>query len=96
MAAGAVPSIEGLNAPISGQLSGVPSTKSPPPPASGLPPLTPQDKAKFMKLFTSCGPVNGILPGEKARDVFVKSKLPVDKLSQIWYASYFTVSSAQR
>ena len=49
-----------------------------------------------MKLFTSCGPVNGILPGEKARDVFVKSKLPVDKLSQIWYASYFTVSSAQR
>ncbi|KAF7800250.1 hypothetical protein EIP86_011497 [Pleurotus ostreatoroseus] len=81
---GAVPSIEGLNAPISGQLSGVPSTKSPPPPASGLPPLTPQDKAKFMKLFTSCGPVSGILPGEKARDVFVKSKLPVDKLSQIW------------
>lgn len=25
--------------------------------------------------------------GEKARDVFVKSKLPVDKLSQIWYVA---------
>lgn len=25
--------------------------------------------------------------GEKARDVFVKSKLPVEKLSQIWYTS---------
>lgn len=26
------------------------------------------------------------LSGEKARDVFVKSKLPVDRLSQIWSA----------
>ncbi|EMD31714.1 hypothetical protein CERSUDRAFT_100179 [Gelatoporia subvermispora B] len=45
---------------------------------------TPQDTAKFLKLFLQCGPANGLLSGEKARDVFVKSKLPVDKLSQIW------------
>lgn len=25
--------------------------------------------------------------GDKARNIFFKSKLPVDKLSQIWYAS---------
>ncbi|KAH8102886.1 hypothetical protein BXZ70DRAFT_926963 [Cristinia sonorae] len=85
---GPPPSIEGLNAPVSQPLSqqntGVRSTKSPPP---GLPPLTPQDKAKFMKLFASCGPVGGLLSGEKARDVLVRSKLPVDKLSQIWNLS---------
>ncbi len=28
--------------------------------------------------------LTGVILGEKARDVFVKSKLPVDKLSQIW------------
>ncbi|KAL4244397.1 hypothetical protein ABKN59_010430 [Abortiporus biennis] len=78
---GPVPMIEGLNAPIASQSTGVPLSKSPPP---RLPPLSPQDKAKFIKLFLGCGPVNGILSGDKARDVFVKSKLPVDKLSAIW------------
>ncbi|KAI0320509.1 hypothetical protein OF83DRAFT_577050 [Amylostereum chailletii] len=57
------------------------------PVATGLPPLTPQDKAKFNRLFHGCGPVNGLLSGDKARDVFVKSKLPVDKLSLIWNLS---------
>ncbi|THH31752.1 hypothetical protein EUX98_g2432 [Antrodiella citrinella] len=85
---GPPPAIEGLNAPVAQPLSqqntGVRSTKSPPP---GMPALTHQDKAKFMKLFVGCGPVNGILSGDKARDVLVKSKLPVDKLSQIWALS---------
>ncbi|EKM55751.1 uncharacterized protein PHACADRAFT_209279 [Phanerochaete carnosa HHB-10118-sp] len=80
---GSPPSIEGLIAPISQQWTGSP--KSPPPgPAAGLPPLTPQDKAKFQKLFLGCGPANGLLTGDKAREVFVKSKLPVEKLGQIW------------
>ncbi|KAI0933818.1 hypothetical protein AcV5_005864 [Taiwanofungus camphoratus] len=78
---GPIPTIEGLTPPLLQQTTGAPSTKSPPP---GFPPLTPQDKAKFTKLFIGCGPINGILNGEKARDVFVKSKLPVEKLSQIW------------
>ncbi|KAH9951498.1 hypothetical protein B0H21DRAFT_880758 [Amylocystis lapponica] len=76
-----VPTIDGLTPPLFPQTTGVPLPKSPPP---GLPPLTAQDRAKFMKLFIGCGPNNGLLSGEKARDVFVKSKLPVDKLSQIW------------
>ncbi|KAL7283168.1 hypothetical protein ACG7TL_002594 [Trametes sanguinea] len=79
---GPVPTIEGLPPVAAPSSIGVPPAKSPPPP--GLPPITPQDKAKFLKLFLGCHPVNGLLPGEKARDVFVKSKLPVDKLSQIW------------
>ncbi|KAI9446621.1 hypothetical protein H4582DRAFT_2116972 [Lactarius indigo] len=61
---------------------------SPQSPGSRLPPpLTVQDKAKFARLFNGCGPVNGLLSGEKAREVFVKSKLPVEKLSQIWNLS---------
>ncbi|KAH9079246.1 hypothetical protein EDB83DRAFT_2341569 [Lactarius deliciosus] len=61
---------------------------SPQSPGSRLPPpLTAQDKAKFVRLFNGCGPVNGLLSGEKAREVFVKSKLPVEKLSQIWNLS---------
>ncbi|CDO69006.1 hypothetical protein BN946_scf184834.g13 [Trametes cinnabarina] len=79
---GPVPTIEGLPPVAAPSTIGIPPAKSPPP--SGLPPLTPQDKAKFLKLFLGCHPVNGLLPGEKARDVFVKSKLPVDKLSHIW------------
>ncbi|KAI0646793.1 hypothetical protein C8Q79DRAFT_587739 [Trametes meyenii] len=78
---GSVPTIEGLPSVPPTPSIGVPPAKSPPP---GLPPLTPQDKSKFLKLFLGCHPVNGLLGGEKARDVFVKSKLPVDKLSQIW------------
>ncbi|KAH9966497.1 hypothetical protein BC827DRAFT_669896 [Russula dissimulans] len=43
--------------------------------------------ARFTRLFSTCNPVNGLISGEKAREVFVKSKLPVDKLSQIWNLS---------
>ncbi|OCH95289.1 hypothetical protein OBBRIDRAFT_788483 [Obba rivulosa] len=78
---GPPPTIEGLTPPVVPQSTGIRPPMSPPP---GLPPLSPQDKAKFLKLFLQCGPTNGILSGEKARDVFFKSKLPVDKLSQIW------------
>ncbi|KAG0247050.1 hypothetical protein BGZ95_009068, partial [Linnemannia exigua] len=35
-------------------------------------------------MFKACGPVNGLLDGDSAREVFLKSKLPVEKLSQIW------------
>ncbi|KAK8845561.1 hypothetical protein IAR55_006276 [Kwoniella newhampshirensis] len=49
-----------------------------------LPTLTPADRAKFTRLFAGCGPSNGLVGGEKARDMFVKSGLPYDKLAQIW------------
>ncbi|TDL27224.1 hypothetical protein BD410DRAFT_739994 [Rickenella mellea] len=65
--------------------SSSPVPKSPPPAGtSAFPPLTPQDKTKFARIFAGSGPVNGVLGGDKAKDIFIKSKLPVDKLSQIW------------
>ncbi|KAI6117604.1 hypothetical protein EDD16DRAFT_1588043 [Pisolithus croceorrhizus] len=80
---GPLATIEGVHAPLVQQSTGMSIPKSPPP-TPGLPPLTPQDRAKFNRLFQSCGPVGGLLSSDKARDVFVKSKLPVDTLSQIW------------
>ncbi|KAG0376312.1 hypothetical protein BGX24_007927 [Mortierella sp. AD032] len=35
-------------------------------------------------MFMACGPVNGLLDGDKAHDVLLRSRLSVDKLSQIW------------
>ncbi|EJT98522.1 hypothetical protein DACRYDRAFT_118778 [Dacryopinax primogenitus] len=49
-----------------------------------LPLLTAEDRAKFTKIFAQSGPVAGLLSGEKARYVFLKSKLPFDTLGQIW------------
>lgn len=78
---GPLANIEGVQVPLIPQGTGASIPKSPPP---SLPPLTSQDKAKFTRIFQGCGPVNGLLNGDKARNVFVKSKLSVDKLSQIW------------
>ncbi|KAI6043018.1 hypothetical protein EDC04DRAFT_2600428 [Pisolithus marmoratus] len=75
--------IEGIHAPVVQQSTGM-SIPNSPPLTPGLPPLTPQDRAKFNRLFQSCGPVDGLLSGDKARNMFIKSKLPVDVLSQIW------------
>lgn len=60
--AGMPPTIEGYTLPILQQNTGgsVNRAKSPTP---GLPQLTAQDKAKFMKIFLSCNPVNGMLNG---------------------------------
>ncbi|KAK4049706.1 hypothetical protein OIV83_003981 [Microbotryomycetes sp. JL201] len=46
--------------------------------------VTPEEKARYAKLFANSGPVNGLLDGDKARDIFIKSKLPFDTLGQIW------------
>ncbi|KAI0747860.1 hypothetical protein C8Q80DRAFT_1353774 [Daedaleopsis nitida] len=78
---GPIPNIEGLPPVATPPSMGIPPAKSPPP---GMPPLTPADKNKFLKLFLGCNPTNGLLSGDKARDVFVKSKLSVEKLSAIW------------
>lgn len=50
-----------------------------------LPPLTAADRTKFTRIFVGCGPSNGLVSGDKARDVFLKSKLNYDKLGLIWY-----------
>ncbi|KDQ13131.1 hypothetical protein BOTBODRAFT_56212 [Botryobasidium botryosum FD-172 SS1] len=79
--AGPLAVIQGISLP-----AGIAAPKSPPPqrPSPILPPLTPEDRAKYLRLFVTCGPSNGLLAGEKARDVFIKSKLPIEKLGQIW------------
>ncbi|OCH95293.1 EF-hand protein [Obba rivulosa] len=50
----------------------------------GLPPLTPQDKAKFYKLFLNSGANDGVLDGFQARAVLLKSRLPEQILSRVW------------
>ncbi|KAG8863743.1 hypothetical protein FRB96_007580 [Tulasnella sp. 330] len=55
--------------------------------AAAIPNISAADRAKFIRLFVGCGPSGGLLTGEKARDVFVKSNLPVEKLGQIWNLS---------
>ncbi|KAJ6627505.1 hypothetical protein B0H10DRAFT_390591 [Mycena sp. CBHHK59/15] len=52
--------------------------------SSVIPPFVPEDKDKFLKVFLNSGPVNGLIDGERAREKFLKSNLPPEKLSQIW------------
>jgi epidermal growth factor receptor substrate 15 len=42
----------------------------------------------------SCSLSQSVSQGEKAHEVFVKSKLPVEKLSQIWCVAYFYIHIA--
>ncbi|KAF8894436.1 hypothetical protein BD779DRAFT_1501043 [Infundibulicybe gibba] len=77
---GPLPTIDGVTL-ISQQNTGMSLPKSPPP---GFPPLTPQERTKYLEIFMSSGPSNGLVSGDKAREIFLKSKLPNDKLLQIW------------
>ncbi|KAJ7702399.1 hypothetical protein B0H17DRAFT_1044211 [Mycena rosella] len=77
---GPLPTITGIT-PLVAQGTGASRAKSPQP---SLPPFTPQDKAKFHTMFLKSGPVDGLLSGEKAQEVFVKSKLPNETLGLIW------------
>lgn len=46
--------------------------------------ISPEDKARFMRIFAMVGPTNGVLNGDQVKDVFLKSKLPYSKLGEIW------------
>ncbi|ORX82089.1 hypothetical protein K493DRAFT_320527 [Basidiobolus meristosporus CBS 931.73] len=54
------------------------------PSGSSLVPLTNEDLAKFSRIFNNCNPKDGDLDGEAARDLLMRSKLPIDVLGQIW------------
>ncbi|KAJ1307259.1 hypothetical protein OPQ81_001372 [Rhizoctonia solani] len=85
---GPLPTIKGIPIPGVSSNPGSPMPRSPPPslPARPvMPPLTPEDRQKFLRMFFQSGPSNGLLSGDKARDLFVKSKLPTEKLSHIWH-----------
>ncbi|KAH6918767.1 UBA/TS-N domain-containing protein [Coprinopsis sp. MPI-PUGE-AT-0042] len=77
---GPLPRIEGVNS-VAQQNTGMSLGKTPLP---YFPPLSPEDRTKFSKIFMNSGPANGLLSGEKARDIFLKSKLPNEQLIQIW------------
>ncbi|KAK7693155.1 hypothetical protein QCA50_002721 [Cerrena zonata] len=49
-----------------------------------LPPLTPEDRAKFLKIFFNTGPNSGVIESERAKEVFLRSRLPLEILAQIW------------
>ncbi|WFD01543.1 hypothetical protein MOBT1_000211 [Malassezia obtusa] len=69
---GAPPVYEGPGAPIPG--AGVPAEAT----------IKPEDKARFSRIFATVGPTNGLLSGDQAKEVFMKSKLPFAKLGAIW------------
>lgn len=58
------------------------------PPVSAVAPqvntISAEDKARYARIFANSGPVGGVLDGEKAKGIFIKSQLPVDKLGTIW------------
>ncbi|PWW72306.1 hypothetical protein C7212DRAFT_348215 [Tuber magnatum] len=90
---GPLPRFEGFNIP----LPPPPTTSSPPPPPPSasqpaipgpgmirVPPLTPQDVEKFTGLFERNGAIDGYLPGDIAKGIFQRAKLPNQTLGIIW------------
>ena len=63
--------------PIAAQPTGAPAN---------LAQIKPTDRARFLGMFTNAGPEpsTGLLAGDKARDILLKSKLPFDTLASIW------------
>lgn len=68
-----------------------------PPPQPTVPEITDEsDWSVSEELYQKCTqqfydlyPENGLLSGEKARDFFIQSRLPVDELSKIWQVKLF-------
>ncbi|KAI8906083.1 hypothetical protein DFJ77DRAFT_202338 [Powellomyces hirtus] len=46
--------------------------------------VTPEEKERFSAAFASCSPVDGTVSGAAARDLFMKSNLPLETLGKIW------------
>ncbi|KAK9762496.1 hypothetical protein K7432_011712 [Basidiobolus ranarum] len=51
---------------------------------ASLVPFTEEDRTNYSRIFNNCKPRNGCLDGDTARDLLMKSKLPIDVLGQIW------------
>ncbi|KAJ3595343.1 hypothetical protein NHX12_004647 [Muraenolepis orangiensis] len=49
--------------------------------------IRPDEKGKFEGIFESLSPLNGLLPGDKVKPIFINSKLPLDLLGKIWELS---------
>ncbi|CAO1624778.1 unnamed protein product [Sympodiomycopsis kandeliae] len=71
------PNPSGFATPMSPQQTG-----ASPSPAHAT--ILPQDRARYTRLFASAGPSGGLVDGDRAKDILVKSKLPFEKLGHIW------------
>ncbi len=79
---GPPPTLDGINLPLTAQLTG-----SQPAAAVNMPgviEIKPEDRARYTRIFANSGPVGGLIDGDRAKEIFVKSKLPFDKLGAIW------------
>lgn len=89
-----LPQLEGVHVRPAIPTTNRPSTprSNPPPSASpnlqaaspGSDVLLPDERAHYINLFQSSGPVDGILIGEKAKEIFLRSNLQPSTLHQIW------------
>ncbi|OAD74636.1 hypothetical protein PHYBLDRAFT_180891 [Phycomyces blakesleeanus NRRL 1555(-)] len=50
--------------------------------------ISPSDRIKYVRIFKALEPVNGFIRDEKARTVFMRSKLPGGTLGHIWNLSH--------
>ncbi|XP_066150911.1 epidermal growth factor receptor substrate 15-like 1 isoform X2 [Euwallacea fornicatus] len=78
------------------KMGDIPLPKTKPPPVSTTPLITslppsavdwaikPSEREKYDKLFDSLQPLNGLIPGNKVKNVLMESKLPFDTLGKIW------------
>ncbi|KAK9479539.1 hypothetical protein V1514DRAFT_366826 [Lipomyces japonicus] len=51
---------------------------------SKVPPLNPADRTRYVQLFESSADADGLLQGDKARDIFLHARLPTETLGYIW------------
>ena len=86
-----LPTFVGLDtAQLAPQLTGSSTFSSQPTPLAAQPTgdikysLSASDRERFTGFFNTLDPVNGVVSGAQARDLFVQSMLPMETLGQIW------------
>ena len=85
--AGPIPKFDGISLPTMPTVTSPTNVTSPNPSSpvsSSMPPIKVDDRSRFTRIFAGCGPINGLISGDKARDIFIKSKLSFEVLGQIW------------
>ncbi|KAG0193404.1 hypothetical protein DFQ28_005408 [Apophysomyces sp. BC1034] len=46
--------------------------------------ITPDERSKYIGIFQSSGPIDGLLSGDKAKNIFLRSSLSPEALHSIW------------
>lgn len=49
--------------------------------------ITPSDQATYRNIFQTCNPIDGLVSGEAAKGVLLKSKLDYETLGKVWNLS---------